>query len=50
MHFGFGLRLILNDWFVMQADVRDHIFTLDILGKRQSTQNLEVTAGLTLFF
>lgn len=50
MHFGFGLRLILNDWLVMQADVRDHLFTLDILGKRQSTQNLEVTAGLTLFF
>lgn len=50
MHAGFGLRLLVNDWFVMQADVRDHVFTLDILGKRQSTQNIEVTAGLTLFF
>ncbi len=50
LHAGFGLRLILKDWFVMQADVRDHVFTLDLLGKRQSTQNLEVTAGFTLFF
>ena len=49
-HAGFGLRLIVADWFSVQADVRDHIFTLDLLGRRQSTQNLEATAGLTLFF
>jgi outer membrane beta-barrel protein len=49
-HFGFGYRLYWNDWFALQADVRDHVFTLDILGKRQSTQNLEVTAGITLLF
>ena len=49
-HAGFGLRLIVADWFSVQADVRNHIFTLDLLGRRQSTQNLEVTAGLTLFF
>lgn len=47
---GFGLRLIVADWAAVQADVRDHVFSLDLLGKRQSTQNLEVTAGLTLFF
>jgi outer membrane beta-barrel protein len=47
---GFGLRVIFNDWFAMQADVRDHVFSLDLLGKRQTTQNLEVTAGLTLYF
>ena len=47
---GFGLRLLINDHFAVQADVRDHIFSLDLLGKRQSTQNLEITAGLTLFF
>jgi outer membrane beta-barrel protein len=50
LHAGFGLRLLVNNWFVVQADVRDHVFTLDLLGKRQSTNNLEVTAGLTLFF
>ena len=30
--------------------MRDHIFSLDLLGKRQSTQNLEFTGGLTVFF
>jgi outer membrane beta-barrel protein len=47
---GFGLRVIFNRWFSMQADVRDHVYSLDLLGKRQSTQNLEVTAGITVFF
>jgi outer membrane beta-barrel protein len=47
---GFGLRVVFNDWFAMQADVRDHVYSLDLLGKRSSTQNLEVTAGLTVYF
>lgn len=47
---GFGARLMFNDWVSMQADVRDHIFSLDLLGKRQSTNNLEVTVGLTVHF
>ena len=50
LHAGFGLRLILADWFSVQTDVRDHIYSLDLLGQRQRTQNLEVTLGLTLFF
>jgi outer membrane beta-barrel protein len=47
---GFGTRLLFTDWFAMQADVRDHVFSLDLLGKRQSTQNIEVTLGLTVYF
>lgn len=49
-HLGFGMRLFFDDRFAVQADVRDHVFSQDILGKRQSTQNPEVTAGLTVFF
>ena len=49
-HYGFGLRLIVRDWLTLQADVRDHVFSLDLLGKRQSTHNPEITAGITLFF
>ena len=49
-HVGFGLRLLLADHFAVQADVRDHVFSIDLLGQRQSTQNLEVTAGLSVFF
>ncbi len=49
-HYGFGLRLILADWFSVQADVKDHIFSLDLLGKRQNTHNPEISLGLTVFF
>ena len=47
---GLGLRLYLTDRAALQVDMRDHIFSVDLLGKRQSTQNLEMTAGLTVFF
>jgi outer membrane beta-barrel protein len=49
-NFGLGLRLLLADRWALQVDMRDHIFSLDLLGKRQSTQNLELTGGLTFFF
>ena len=49
-NFGSGFRLFLNDHFALQLDVRDHVFSLDLLGKSQSTQNLELTFGLTGFF
>jgi outer membrane beta-barrel protein len=47
---GFGLRLFLHDRFALQADVRDHLFSLDLLGKSQSTQNIEVTVGISTYF
>lgn len=47
---GFGARLWMADWVSLQVDLRDHVFSLDLLGKRQNTQNLEATAGVTFFF
>ncbi len=47
---GFGLRVVFTSWFAVQADVRDHVYSLDLLGKRQSNDNLEVTAGFTFYF
>ena len=32
---GFGYRLYLADWVAFQLDLRDHIFSLDLLGKRE---------------
>lgn len=49
-NFGFGYRLYLADWIALQLDLRDHVFSLDLLGKRQSTQNVEFTGGLTVYF
>jgi outer membrane beta-barrel protein len=47
---GLGLRLFMRDWAALQVDMRDHIFSLDILGRRRSTQNLELSTGLIFFF
>ncbi|MEP7298450.1 MAG: outer membrane beta-barrel domain-containing protein [Burkholderiales bacterium] len=47
---GFGFRVYLIDSLALQVDMRDHIYSLDLLGKRQSTQNLELTGGLTFNF
>lgn len=47
---GFGTRLIFADWFAAQVDVRNHMFSLDLLGKKQNTNNLEVTLGATFYF
>ena len=50
LNFGFGYRVFVNNHFAVQLDMRDHVFSLDLLGKRESTQNLELTAGLAVFF
>ena len=47
---GAGLRLFPSDRIAVQLDARDHIFSIDLLGQRQSTQNLELTGGVTFFF
>lgn len=49
-HLGFGGRLLLRDRLALTVDVRNHLFSLDLLGKRQNTQNLEATLGVALFF
>ena len=49
-NFGVGAKLFLADWVALRADVRDHIYTLDLLGKRSSTQNPELTLGCAFFF
>ncbi|MCS6943876.1 MAG: outer membrane beta-barrel domain-containing protein [Sutterellaceae bacterium] len=50
LNVGLGLRVFLRDWAALQVDFRDHVFALDLLGKRRNTQNLELSAGLTFFF
>jgi len=49
-NFGWGTRLLFNDYVAVQVDMRDHIYSIDLLGKRQSTQNIEMTLGLTVYF
>jgi outer membrane beta-barrel protein len=49
-NFGTGLRLLLTDRIALQVDLRDHVFSMDLLGKRKSMNNLEMTGGVTIFF
>jgi outer membrane beta-barrel protein len=47
---GFGFRVFLADSVSLQLDMRDHLFSIDLLGQRQSTQNLELTGGIAFYF
>jgi outer membrane beta-barrel protein len=46
-NFGAGFRVFANDHLALQIDARDHIYSLDLLGERKTTHNLEWTLGLT---
>lgn len=47
---GFGFRVLFTDRWAVRVDVRDHIFSYDLLGTRQNTQNLELTTGFAYYF
>lgn len=47
---GTGFRFLLTDWLSMHVDMRDHIFDIDVLGTSKTTQNLEMSAGIAVFF
>ncbi len=49
-NFGLGMRVLPWERFAIQVDLRDHVFSLDLLGKRDTKQNLELTAGVTYYF
>ena len=49
-NYGAGFRVFLSDWAALQLDARDHIFSQDLLGKQQSTHNLEFALGATFIF
>lgn len=47
---GTGYRIVLRDWLTWHIDYRDHIFNSDVLKQNQTTHNIELTSGVTLFF
>ena len=50
LNLGLGIRLMPLDWFAVHADVRDHIFDIDLLGQEKTAHNIEATIGITFFF
>src|SRR5262245_59722383 len=49
-NYGVGLRVLFFDRFSAQIDMRQHVYTLDLRGKNESTKNLEWTGGLSFYF
>lgn len=47
---GTGYRIVLRDWLTWHIDFRDHIFNSDILEEDDTTHNVELSTGMTLFF
>lgn len=47
---GTGLRVLVTDWAALHIDMRDHVFDSDLLGANETTHNLELRTGLTIFF
>lgn len=50
INYGAGLRVLFLDRFSAQIDMRQHLYTLDVLGRNESTKNLEWTGGLSFYF
>lgn len=49
-NFGGGYRILVNDWFAVHIDMRDHVFDSDLLGQNKRTNNFETHVGLTAYF
>lgn len=49
-NFGIGIRALPVDWFSMRFEIRDHMFSSDILGKNELKHNFEMTLGLGVYF
>jgi len=49
-NFGIGIRVLPVDWFSMRFEMRDQMFSSDLLGKNELKHNFEMTLGLAAYF
>jgi outer membrane beta-barrel protein len=50
VNLGLGMRIMPLDWLAVHADVRDHLFDIDLLGQEKTAHNIEAHVGVTFFF
>ncbi|MBL8330421.1 MAG: outer membrane beta-barrel domain-containing protein [Rubrivivax sp.] len=50
INLGVGLKVFATQRLALRVDMRDHLYTLDLLGQRERTHNLQLGAGLSYFF
>lgn len=48
--FGAGYKILLTDAWAVHVDVRDHVFDRDTFGIDETTNNIEMTMGISLYF
>lgn len=49
-NYGAGYRFLINDQYAVYTDFRNNVFDMDVFGVKKTTNNLEFTLGLSLFF
>lgn len=49
-NFGLGIRFLPKDWIAIRFEMRDHIWDQDLLGVSKTTNNFEMTLGLSVYF
>ena len=49
-NFGIGIRVLPVDWLSMRFEMRDQMFSSDLLGKNELKHNFEMTLGLAAYF
>jgi outer membrane beta-barrel protein len=47
---GIGIRVLPKDWLSARFEIRDHMFSSDLLGKNELTHNFEMTLGVAAYF
>lgn len=47
---GGGYKVLFNDWFSVHFQLKDHIYDIELLGVKNTANDLEVSAGFTVFF
>lgn len=50
INLGLGLKVLASQRLAVRVDLRDHLYTLDLLGNRERTHNLQLTTGLSWFY
>ncbi len=50
VNYGFGYRILFFDAFSFNADLRDHVFDMDLFGEKKKTHNLEYSLALGWYF
>lgn len=50
VNYGFGYRLLFLDAFSFNADLKNHVFDMDIFGDKVETNNIEYSLALGWYF